>query len=167
MVTIEEGQERSLGSGRALDTSESEVVSGAGDVPQIPKQLLKPKCASLTDSGKLSRLEVGESKSGEVLVLLGEICETRDHHGELGDDHVASISEEDEIGVVSHEARRGTEAERNKSAQGNETIGLHALNDSCCSRGHETERVDMSHNVVSSLLLLQGGNLKLTLVENL
>lgn len=72
MVSIKEGKERSLSTGCALDTPEPEVVSRPLEVSQIPQQFLDPQGRSLSNCRQLSRLEVGESKRGQVAVLLGE-----------------------------------------------------------------------------------------------
>lgn len=84
---------------------------------------LKPKSRSLSYGGELSGLEMGESESGEGLVLLGEVGETGDNDGELVEEETETIPEEDEVGVavgrgreVSGSREKGTErAERTRS----------------------------------------------------
>ena len=81
VISLEESEERSLSSGRSLDSSESNIISSSLDVSKIPEQFLSyhlisvsqspecrrtnlnPKGASFPDGRQLSRLEVGPSKS--------------------------------------------------------------------------------------------------------
>ena len=107
MVTVEQGQERTLRSGRALHTSETQIRPGSLKVSQVPQQLLDPKSSSLSDRRELGGLEVGEAEGGEVSVLLGEGGQAGDHDGELGEEDVETLSEEDEVGVAAISRRLG------------------------------------------------------------
>lgn len=111
VVAVEESEEGSLGTGRALDATETEVVTSALEVAQVPEKLLDPEGGTLADGRQLGGLEVGETKGREVLVLLGEGGETSNDDGELGEEDVETITEEDQVGVVSDKARGGTEAD--------------------------------------------------------
>lgn len=111
MVAVEEGKERRLGAGRALHATEAEVVAGTLEVAEVPEQLLEPEGRTLTNGGKLSRLEVGEAEGGEVGVFLSEDGKARDDSRQLGEEEVETVAEEDEVRVVSDIARSGTEAE--------------------------------------------------------
>lgn len=111
VVAIEEGEEGALGTGRALDATEAEVVTSTLEVAQVPEKLLDPEGGTLADGRQLSGLEVGETKGREVLVLLGEGGETGNDDGELGEEDVETITEEDQVSVVSDKARGGTEAD--------------------------------------------------------
>lgn len=139
MVTLEESEERSLGSGCSLNSTESNIIASTLDVPKVPEKLLRsekdehresadvslsvscslataashptatathldPEGGPLTDGSELSGLEVGPSEDGEVLLLLGELAQPLDDDGELGEDDIASIPKEDEVGVVRHVA---------------------------------------------------------------
>ena len=110
VVAVEEGKERGLGTGGALDTAEAEVVARTLEVAEVPEELLDPEGGTLADSGELGGLEVGEAESGEVAILLGEGGQARDDDRELGDENVETVTEEDEVGVVGDEARGGTKA---------------------------------------------------------
>ena len=82
-----------MGASRSFDASESDIVPSTFDVPQVPKELLvdtkgqvldemvvkepdgptaylDPQRTPLSDSCKLSRLEVSEAKSRKVSILL-------------------------------------------------------------------------------------------------
>jgi len=109
VVSVEQSEERSLRTGGTLDTSESEIRPGPFKIPQVPEQLLDPKGGSFTDGGELSRLEMGETKSGEISVLLGESGEAGDDNGELGKENSETFTEEDKVGVVGNIARGGSE----------------------------------------------------------
>jgi len=100
MVAIEQGQERALRSGRTLHTSESQVRPRSLQVTQVPQQLLDPERGSLANSRQLGGLEVGEAEGGQVAVLLGEGGQAGDDDGELGEEDVETLSEEDEVGVA-------------------------------------------------------------------
>jgi hypothetical protein len=91
---------------------------------------------------------VSPSKSREVLVFLSELGETLDDNGKFGKDDVAGVAEEDEISVVGNVAGGGAE-----------------VDDGGGSRGVKTEDVNVGHNVVATLLLLDGGLLHLSVVE--
>jgi hypothetical protein len=109
---------------------------------------LDPEGGTLSDGGELSRLEVSPSESRKVLVLVGKLGETLDHNGKLGKDDVAGVAEENEVGIVGDVAGGGSE-----------------VNDGGGGRGVETENVDVSHNVVATLLLLDSSLLHLSLVK--
>lgn len=100
MIAVEQGQERTLRSGRALHTSETQVRPRSLKVSQVPQQLLDPKSSSLSDRRQLCGLEVGEAESGKVSVLLGEGGQAGNDNGELGEEDVQTLSEEDEVGVA-------------------------------------------------------------------
>lgn len=78
MVPIKQSQERPLSPSRPLNTPEPQIVPRPLQIPQIPEQLLDPKRRALAHSRELGRLEMGETQSGEVPVLLGECVETGD-----------------------------------------------------------------------------------------
>lgn len=100
MVPIKELQEAPLSPRGPLDSSEPDIVPRSLEVPQVPKKLLDPEGSPLSDGGQLGGLEVGESEGGEVSVGLGELGETRDDGGQLGEEDVESVSEEDQVGVA-------------------------------------------------------------------
>ena len=89
-----------MSTSRSLDTSETDISSSSLKISQVPEELLNPESSSLSNSGELGRLEVGESKSGKVSVLLGECRKTRDDDGELGKEDGETFPEEDEVGVA-------------------------------------------------------------------
>ena len=100
MVPIKEGQEASLGPRGPLDASETDIVPGALEVPQVPQEFLNPEGGSLADGGQLGGLEMGEPEGGQVTVSLGKLGETRDDSGQLGQEDIESVSEEDQVGVA-------------------------------------------------------------------
>lgn len=81
-------------------------------------------------------------------MLLGERSEALDDDGELGEDDVARVAEEDEVGVVGHIARRGAE-----------------VDDAGSGGRFEAEDVDVGHDIVTALLLLDRGLGHLLIVE--
>lgn len=82
---------------------------------------LKPEGSSLSDGGKLSGLEVGESEGGKGLVLLSEVGESRDDDGELVEEETETVSEEDEIGVAVGEEEGSVRRERAGREEGGRT----------------------------------------------
>ena len=100
VVPVKEGQEASLGPRGPLDASETDIVPGALEVPQVPQEFLNPEGGSLTDGSQLGGLEMGETKGGQVTVSLGKLGETRDDSGQLGQEDIESVSEEDQVGVA-------------------------------------------------------------------
>jgi hypothetical protein len=91
---------------------------------------------------------VGEAQAGQVLVLLGELGKLVDDDGKLGDEDVETVTEEDQVGVVSAVARGST-----------------PVNDTGSSWGDLAKGVDVSHDIVSAALLLLGGNLELVILD--
>lgn len=148
VVTVEDLEERSLSTGGTLDTTETQVVAGPLKVSQIHQQVLKPQACSLSDGDELGGLSVGETKAGQILVLVGERGKLINHDGELGDQDIESVAEEDQIGIVGAVARSGT-----------------PVDDTGGSGGNLAERMNVSHDVVPPALLLLGGNLELVILN--
>ena len=91
---------------------------------------------------------MGEAQAGQVLVLLGELGQLVDNHGELGNEDVETVAEKDQVRVVSAVARGGT-----------------PVNDTSSGRSDLAEGVDVSHDIVSAALLLLGCNLELVILD--
>lgn len=100
MITAENSQKRSLGSRSPLNTTETEVVAGTGEVTKVPEKVLEPEAGTLADGGELRRLVMGVAKSSKVFVLDSKLREFVDYIGELGEDNVEALFEEDEVCVV-------------------------------------------------------------------
>ncbi len=79
---------------------------------------------------------------------LGEAGETLDDNGELREDDVARVAEEDQVGVVGDVARGGAEVD-NASGGG----------------GTLAKDVDVRHDIVTALLLLDGRVCHLGLIK--
>ncbi|KAH3663372.1 hypothetical protein OGAPHI_005362 [Ogataea philodendri] len=144
VVAVEQRQERGLGSGGSLDTTESQIVSGTLHVSEIPEQLLDPQGGSFSNSSELGRLEMGPSQDRQVFVLQGELGQSVDHVHQLWDQHVVGVSQENEIGIISDIARGGSQ-----------------MDDSGSSRTGGPENMDVGHHVVSYNGLLFFGSLDL------
>lgn len=143
VVTLEDLEERGLGTSGTLDTTEAQVITRALKVTQIHKQILDPQASTLANSNQLSRLAVGESQTRKVLVLLGELRQLVDDNGQLGDEDVETVAEQDQIGVISTVAGGST-----------------PVDDTGGGRGDEAEGVDVGHDIVSAALLFLGGDLE-------
>lgn len=100
MVTVEDGQKRSLGSGGSLGSTEAEVVAGTGEVAEVPEEVLEPEAGTLADSGELCRLVVGVPQGSEVFMLDGKLGEFVNYVGEFGEHNFETLFEEDEICIV-------------------------------------------------------------------
>lgn len=148
VILFEEGEEGSLSTSSTLDTSESDIIASTLNVSEIPKEFLDPESSSLSDGSELSRLEVSPSESREILVLIREFTETFDNDSEFREDDIASVSKEDEVGVVGNITRSSTE-----------------MDDTSSGRGVESKYVDVSHDIVSTLLLFESSFLHLGIVE--
>lgn len=109
---------------------------------------MDPESSTLSDGGKLSRLEVSPSEGGKILVLFSEFAETFDDDGEFWEDDIASVSEEDEIGVV-----------------GNVAGGSSQMDDSGGCGSVKTEDMDVSHDIMTTLLLFESSFCHLLVVE--
>lgn len=100
MVASEDSQERSLGSRGSLGTAETKVVPGAGEVAEIPEEVLQPEAGTLANGGKLGGLVVSVAKGSEVFVLDGEFAEFVDYIGEFGEDYIEALFEENQVCIV-------------------------------------------------------------------
>jgi len=147
VIALKESQEGTLGTGGAFDTAETEVFASAGQVAQVPEKLLNPEGGALADSGELSGLEVSESESGQVLVLLSKGAQALDDTGQLGQEDIETIAEDHQVSVVSDIARSGAQVDDGGSLGANNTKG-----------------VDVSHDIVATLLLLSVGQLVVDIV---
>lgn len=116
VVAVKQGKERSLGAGRALDTAEAKVVTGARQVAQVPEELLKPERSPLADGRQLGRLEVGKSERRQVLVLLGKGCEARDDGRELVEEEGQAVAQENEVGVAARPKTVSAPTEKQNNA---------------------------------------------------
>jgi hypothetical protein len=67
VVALENGEERSLGASRALDTTElvEQVVASALEVAEIVEEISDPERSTLADSHELGGLAVGVAKAGQ------------------------------------------------------------------------------------------------------
>lgn len=148
VITLEDLEERSLSTGGTLDTTETQVIAGPLQVPQIHEQILDPQARPLANRDELGRLSVREAETRQVLVLLRECRQLIDNDGQLGDQDVETVAEEDEIGVVRAVARGGT-----------------PVDDARRSRGDLSVRVDVGHDIVSPALFLLRGNLELLVLD--
>jgi hypothetical protein len=97
VVALEDGEEGTLGTGRALDTTElvEKVVTDALKVAEIVHQVGDPQGSTLADSDELGGLAVGVAQTRQRAVLHGELGEAVDDRGQLGDDKVQGVPEED------------------------------------------------------------------------
>ena len=150
VVTVEDLEEGGLSTGGTLDTTEAEVVTGTLEVAQIHQKILDPETSTLTNGDQLGGLTVGETKAGQVLVLLSELGQLVDDDSELGDEDVETVTEENQIGVIGTVARGGTPVDDTGGGGGNLTKG-----------------VDVGHDIVSAALLLLGGNGELVILDDL
>ena len=97
VVTLEDGEERALSTGRALDTTElvEKVVADALKVAEIVHEVGDPERGTLANSDELCGLTVGVAKARQRAVLHGELGETVDDRCQLGNDEVQGVPEED------------------------------------------------------------------------
>lgn len=109
---------------------------------------LDPKSCAFAERGQLRRLEVSPAEDCLVLLLFGEFGETLDDNGQLGNDDVAGVTQEDQVGVVCNVARGGTQ-----------------VNDGSCGWAVLSENVDVCHDIVAALLLLYGSFSHLGVIE--
>jgi hypothetical protein len=100
VVTVEDLQERRLSTGGTLDTTEAQVITGTLEVAQIHQQILDPETSTLANGHELGGLTVSEAQTRKVLVLLSELGQLVDDNGQLGDEDVETVTEQDQIGVV-------------------------------------------------------------------
>lgn len=80
--------------------------------------------------------------------MICELAETFDHDSEFGEDDIASVSKEDEIGVIGNIARSSSE-----------------MDDTSSSRGVKSKDVNVGHDIVSTLLLFKSSFVHLGIVE--
>ena len=149
VVTFEDLKERGLGTGSTLDTTETQVLTGPLQVPEVHQQILDPKAGSLANCHELRRLPVGETQARQVLVFLGESGQLVDHDCELGNEDIETIAEEDKVGIIGAVARSGTPVDDTGRGGGNLTVG-----------------VNVGHDIVSPALFLLSSNCKLVILND-
>ena len=86
---------------------------------------------------RLTWLKVSVAKTRHVLVLGAEVGETADASCELNAQYLEAVADGNEVGIVAHVARRGTQVNDGRRAR--TTLG---------------KRVHVRHDVVSQQLLL-------------
>jgi len=148
VIALEDLKERSLSTGGTLDTTETQVITGALEVAQIHQQILNPQTSTLTDSDELSGLTVGETQARQVLVLLGELRKLVDDDSQLGDQNIETITKQDQIRIIGTVARGST-----------------PVNDTSRGGGNLAEGVNVGHDIVTTALLLLGGDLELGVLD--
>jgi len=65
---------------------------------------LDPECRPLANSSQLCRLEMCEAQCRKILVLFGERRQPRNEDSKRTNEKIKSVSQEDEIGIVSNVA---------------------------------------------------------------
>lgn len=100
VVTVEDLEERCLSTSGTLDTTEAELIANSLHGSEIHQQVLDPDTCSLSDGGQLSGLKVSETKTGLVLPLHGESGKLVDGGGHLLEEHVKTITHQNQVGVV-------------------------------------------------------------------
>jgi hypothetical protein len=148
VISLEDLKERGLSTGGTLDTTEAQVITSTLKVAQIHQQILDPQASTLADSDKLGGLAVGETQAGKVLVLLGELGKLVDDNGQLRDEDIETVTEQDQVGVI------GTVAG-----------GSTPVDDTGGGGGNEAESVNVGHDIVTAALLLLGGDLELIVLD--
>ena len=148
VITLEDLEERSLSTGGTLDTTETQVITGALKVAQIHQQILNPQTSTLTNSDELSGLTVGETQTRQVLVLLGELRKLVNDDSQLGNQNIETITKQNQIRVIGTVARGST-----------------PVNDTSGSRGNLAKGVNVGHDIVTTALLLLGGDLEFSVLN--
>jgi len=97
VVALEDGKERTLGTGRTLDTTElvEKVVADALKVAEVVHEVGDPQRCTLANSDELGRLTVGVPETRQRAILHGELGEAVDDRCQLGNDEVQCVPEED------------------------------------------------------------------------
>ena len=148
VITVEDLEEGGLSTSGTLDTTEAQVITRPFQVAQIHQQVLDPQGCTLANRHELCGLPVGETQTRQVLVFIGKCGQLVNHNGELGDEDVETVTEEDKIGVVGAVARSSTPVDDTGRGGGDLTVG-----------------VDVSHDIVSPTLLLLSGTSKLVVLD--
>jgi hypothetical protein len=129
VVTVEDLEERGLGTGGSLDTAEAELMTNSLDGAEIHQQILEPDAGSLSDCGQLSGLQVGESETGLILPLHGKGGEFVNSSGHLSEKHVKTITHKNEVGIVGDVARGGTPVDDTSSGRSTKTVSVNPSHD--------------------------------------
>ena len=148
VITVEQLQKGCLGTGRSLDATHGQVLNFSLNPLEVKHEILHPQSTALTNGCQLSRLVVSEAKGRQVAVLGSELTEDADGLDQLALNELESIADLDNISVVSNVARGGTK-----------------MNDGHGRRGSLSVGMDVAHDIVTELLLLLGGILKVDIVQ--
>ena len=148
VVAVEEGEERGLGAGGALDATATQARAEVLDVLHIHEQILRPQAGALAHGDQLRRLEMGKTERGQIAVLDGEGLEARQHGHRLGEHEFKRLADQDEIRIVTHVAARGAEV------------------DDRFGRGrHLAEGMDVRHDVVARAAFVFERHLEVDVLE--
>ena len=139
VVPLEELEERGLGPGGALDAPEADRLLGVVEVLEVLQQVLEPQAGALAHGRGLGRLKVREAEGRQGTVLRGEGLEIRHDADQLSANQLQGLAQEDEVGVVPHEAG-----------------GRSQVEDRARLGAGVPPRVHVGHDVVPQLLLVPG-----------
>mmetsp|Transcript_34481 Transcript_34481/g.50057 ORF Transcript_34481/g.50057 Transcript_34481/m.50057 type:complete len:216 (+) Transcript_34481:853-1500(+) len=148
MIATEQFQETSLRSSRSFYSSHGQVVNLKLNPLQIKQQILHPKRRSLAYSSKLRRLEVRETKGGQILVLLSKSFQHIERLYQLSLDKMQRLPNQDDIRVISNITTSSTQVDNGHG-----------------SRSNLTKRMYMTHHIVAELFLLLSRELKVNVVQ--
>lgn len=148
MITVEQLQKGCLGTGRSLDATHGQVLNFPLNPLEVKHEILHPQSTALANGRQLSRLVVGEAKRRQVAVLGSELTEDANGLDKLALNELESIADLDNVSVVSNVARGGTKMDDGHGRRGSLSVGM-----------------DVAHDIVTELLLLLGGILKVDIVQ--
>ena len=148
VITVEQLQKGCLGTGRSLHATHGQVLNFPLNPLEVKDEILHPESTALANGRQLSRLVVSKAKGRQVAVLGSELAENADGLDQLALNELESIADLDNVCVVSNVARGGTKMDDGHGRRGGLSIGM-----------------DVSHHIMTELLLLFGGILKVDIVQ--
>lgn len=148
MVAIEEGEERGLRAGGALDATEAQRSQAMLQVFQAQRQFLGPEGGPLADGSKLGGLKVRVAERGQVFPVLREGGERVDGVGQPLGQELHRVAEDEQVGVTADVLRGGAE-----------------VNDALGGRRRLLEGADVGHHVMAQAFFPLGSACEVDVVQ--
>ena len=125
VVPFKQFQEAGLGAGGAFAAQEFCLGELVLHILQIHQQVLDPQGGPFAHGGGLSRLEVGESQGGQVLIGLGKVGQHPDDTHNLVANELEGFGHDDDVRIVPHVAGGGAPVDDARSLGALLAIGVH------------------------------------------
>ena len=148
VVAAEQRQETRLRAGGSLHAAESQRLPAVFEFFQIQHEIVTPHRGPFADGRRLGGLQVGETETCLVAVLLCELRQFVDDSHQTRDDDPQAVPDLQQFGVVGDETARRPE-----------------MDDSACRGTAVAERVVVGHHIVTEFALVFRGPIEIDVIH--